>query len=390
MRASRSHREVLKPHPDKHAVRVGFIADRVYPFYTGGYEYLIYNLATRLSHNWDVSVYTSMDDNEMELNGATFKRISKRYRYTNSTGNHNIYDAIRFLINLRKSAEIFDSNDIVMMNSIPYLGYGNFLHRINATKISLFHEAWFDYLKEMNFFSRSIIRHEILKIVRQSDSLIANSSATRNSLLNNYNAKKVNIIPTGIDASGIDCVPREKKFDIIYLGRLARIKHVDHIIKAAGILVHDLPDIRIAIVGEGEDRQRLEAMVRDLNMSKNVLLYGRVNDKDKYELLKSSRLFVLPSEREGFSVSTLEAMCCGAVPIVAEPKYSEVFGTSDFVKNGFTGLYYAHANILDLRDKIMSLMNDSILYDSLRKNAIDTAKQYDWSIIISNYESVMN
>lgn len=372
-------------------VKLGFISDRVHPFYTGGYEYLIYNLATRLSGKWDVSVYTSMDDDEKELGGAVFKKISKRHRYTNFKGNHNLPDAIRFLLSLKENVKIFNKNDIIVMNSIPYLGYGNILSRINARRISLFHEAWFYYLSEMNFVSRGVIRHEISKIVSESDSLVATSSATQNSLINNYNAKRVNMIPNGIDIGNIDCTPRrEARFDIIYLGRLASIKHVDHIIKTAGILTHELPDIQIAIVGDGEERQKLETMVRDLDLSKNVLMYGKVNERDKYELLKSSRIFVLPSEREGFSISTLEAMCCGAVPIVAEPKYSEVFGASDFVENRTTGLYYRYGNTLELRDRIISLMKDEAFYNSLRKNMINKAKEYDWNVIINKYESMLN
>ena len=371
-------------------VKLGIITDRVHPFYTGGYEYLVYNLATRLPRNWDVNVYTSMDESEVALGGAKFKKISKRYRYTNSKGSHNVYDAVRFLVNVRKNIDTLNENDVIIMNSIPYLWYGNILRNINARKISLFHEAWFDYLREVSFISRITIHHEISKIVNNSDLLITVSSPTEDSLLHNYKAKKVVRIPIGIDTTSIDCTPKEKKLDIIYIGRLAKIKHVDHIIRAAKTLISYVPNIKIGIVGDGEGREMIEAMIKDLDFSKNILLYGKVNESEKYELLKASRIYVMPSEREGFSISTLEAMCCGAVPIVAEPHYKEVFGSSDFVKNKITGLYYGYGNILELRDKIMSLMKDDVLYNALRMNAINTAKQYDWNIVIQMYESAIN
>ncbi|MCW6158000.1 MAG: glycosyltransferase family 4 protein [Thermoplasmatales archaeon] len=371
-------------------MKLGIITDRVYPFYTGGYEYLIYNLATKFSRDWDVTVYSSMDDSEAEIGGAKFKKISNCYRYTNSKGNHNVYGAVRFLLNLRKNIETFNENDIIIMNSIPYLGYGNILRKLKVRRISLFHEAWFDYLTEMNFISRTAIHHEISKIVNNSNLLIAVSHATEDSLLHNYKAKNVSRIPIGIETKSIDCTPKEKKLDIVYIGRLAKIKHVDHIISAAKMLVSYLPDIRIGIAGDGEDQEMIEAMVKGLNLSKNISLYGRVNETEKYELLKSGKIFVLPSEREGFSISTLEAMCCGAVPIVAEPHYKEVFGSSDFVKNEMTGLYYRYGNIVELMDKIKTLMKDNDLYNKLRMNAINTAKQYDWNIVIKMYENAIN
>lgn len=370
-------------------MKIAFIIDRVYPVYTGGYEYLAYNLSQGLSIYYDVTVFTSMDDDFQKIGNVKYIKISKKYKYLNSKGIHNFRDSIKFVSNILSNINRFDNYDIIILNTIPYFLFGNVLSKIKAKKISIFHEAWYDYLNNKNMFFRYALKHEIKSIVNQSNAIIAVSSQTENSLLKNYNAKNVYRIPIGINTYN----KNEKfnvKYDIIYLGRLANIKHIDDLIKSLKYVVNDFPNIRVAIAGDGDERQKLMNLADDLGLNKNISFLGSIREDEKYQLLMSSKIFVLPSEREGFSISTLEAMYCGAVPIIAKPEYDEVFGTSDFVINNVTGLYFELRNIHDLKDKILYLLKNDDVYNKLRVNSINTAMQYDWKNIIKMYNNVLN
>ncbi|MGC8622192.1 MAG: glycosyltransferase family 4 protein, partial [Caldisphaera sp.] len=322
---------------------------------------------------------------------VNFIKISEHYKYVNSKDVHNIMDGLRFLNNLRKNIEEFNENDVIIMNTIPYFGYGRILRKIKTKKISIFHEAWYDYLNEYNFFFRHMLRREISNIVKASNLIIARSNPTSKSLVNNYGALNVRIIPDGIDLEMIDSVHKySNEFDIVYLGRLAAIKHVDHLIKAVNLVKEQIPSIKVGIVGHGENLEDLKKLVNNLNLQNNVIFLGRVNELDKYRILKSSKIFVLPSEREGFSISTLEAMSCGAVPIVAKPKYDEVFGTSDFVEDEQTGLYYNYGNIIALKEKLIKLLTDENLYNFLKINGKLKARNYDWNKIVDEYDKAIS
>ena len=371
-------------------MRVAIITDRIYPFYLGGYEYLFYNLSVRLPAPFEVSVYTSMDVAEKTVGNARYFRISKKYKYTNSKGNHRILDSLKFLMNLRRSVEELGEYDIVIMNTIPYLGYGWVLSKMKSKRIAIFLETWYEYLKEMNIFLRVGLLHEIRRIVENSDSIVAISSTTERSLKENYDARDVSRIPIGIDTDTIDTIKEGEKYDISYVGRLVKIKHVDDIIRACKIVVRNFPHIKIAIGGEGEYKKRIERIVETLNLEENVSFMGRMSEEEKYRMLKSSRIFVLPSEREGFSVSTLEAMYCGAVPVIAEPKYQEVFGSSDFVTDRKTGLYYHLGDTDDLAKKIIVLLRDDELFSKMRYDGMKIAGTYGWTSVLKEYMDTIN
>lgn len=369
-------------------MKIAFICDRVNPIYYGGYEYLIYNLAQKMSEHHEVTIFTSMNEDFIHINKVEYVGIAKKYRYVNSNGSHNLRDSIRFVISLYKNLDKLEHYDIVIINTIPYFLYGFLMKKIKIKKISIFHEAWYDYLKELNPILRYLLPIEIEKIVKQSNLIVAISSKTKNSLIKNYKAKNVVTIPIGFEAESIED-EAEYKYDIIYLGRLASIKHIETLINSVNLVKQVIPNIRVAIGGVGDQFDRLVTLSIKLNLEKNISFLGKFKDADKFKLLRSSKIFVLPSEREGYSIATLEAMHCGAVPIVSKPKYDEVFGCSDFVINNVTGLYFNLGNIVDLKEKILYLLFNSEIFNIIKLNAQEMSKQYSWKSIMDKYEEVL-
>ena len=162
-----------------------------------------------------------------------------------------------------------------------------------------------------------------------------------------------------------------KPYNITYIGRLEHIKGVNLLIGAfaAVCLEHD---IRLSIVGDGTERDKLEALVRNLNIEDKVTFYGQQIDIHPY--LSDASIFVYPSTcEEVFGISIIEAMAYG-LPCIA----NNVGGIPEIIKdgeNGFLTKEPTEEQIAFLIKKVIG-MYESGEIESLSRNARDTAQRF--------------
>jgi glycosyltransferase involved in cell wall biosynthesis len=105
---------------------------------------------------------------------------------------------------------------------------------------------------------------------------------------------------------------------------------------------------------------------------------GYLVNEEKDRIYKHSKIFIMPSEREGFSIATLEAMAYAVVPVVAEPKFKELFGIGQYLKDGYNGFTYPVGKLEQLVQVIERLIDNRTLFEMLSKNAQDTSSCYTW------------
>jgi len=106
----------------------------------------------------------------------------------------------------------------------------------------------------------------------------------------------------------------EGKCVLLTVGRMdtrERYKGHDMVIGAISELVAKGHDIAYVVVGEGDDRSRLEALARERGVAERVRFLGTVGRQDLIEAYRMSDLFVMPSTGEGFGIAFLEAMASG-------------------------------------------------------------------------------
>ncbi|MBZ7953624.1 glycosyltransferase family 4 protein [Campylobacter sp. W0018] len=104
---------------------------------------------------------------------------------------------------------------------------------------------------------------------------------------------------------------------------------------------------------------------------------------DIVELLQNCDIFVLPSYKEGFPVSVLEAKACGKAIVV-----SDCEGCVEAISNAYDGLWFQTGNAKDLSDKIELLLSDEKLRDNLGANAAKDALKYDENTIAQHYLAI--
>ena len=158
-----------------------------------------------------------------------------------------------------------------------------------------------------------------------------------------------------------------------YFGRLKKYKGVDQFIRAAALVRASHPELRVVIVGEGDDRPRLERVTAELGLQQIVIFTGYVPEKRKVELLQEMWFGVTTSSKEGWGLTVLESNACGT-PVIA----SDVPGLRDAVNDGETGLLYRHGDVEDLAGKIRMLLDDPAQRRRLSDNALAWAGEFDW------------
>jgi len=179
-----------------------------------------------------------------------------------------------------------------------------------------------------------------------------------------------------------------KSYDIIFVGRLEKAKGVDVLLRAIQLLEKNRSlNLKVAIVGDGSQRDYLKNMVRDLEIKSKVEFLGVREDVS--ELMRSSKIFVLPSRWEGLPMVILEAMA-NKVPIIA----SAVGGIPEVISDGIHGLLIEPDNWDVLASRIELLLNDASLRKKLSENAFERVLS-DYSIkeycknMLKLYEEVL-
>ena len=168
------------------------------------------------------------------------------------------------------------------------------------------------------------------------------------------------------------------------VGRLLKGKRVDVLLQAAALLKKEVPDVSVAIIGDGPERAHLEAVVSKEGIERNVRFFGFLeHDRDVIAIMKASRICIHPSIQEGgSSIISLEANCSG-LPVIA---VNHKLGISkELIRSGYNG-YFVDLTPEDIARQAMVVLRDSGLRETLRTNAIEFSKDFDWEYVASQTE----
>ena len=225
-------------------------------------------------------------------------------------------------------------------------------------------------------------------IYRKANLVIAVSNSVKKFLNKKIigDKDKVVVIPNAVEISAdepkIIHGPSHDKAGLLIgtIGALNRQKGQIYLIRAMQLIVQSLPKSKLEIIGEGPDKEVLEAEIKRLGLEAKIQLLGRREKVEK--IINDWDLFILPSLSETFGLSLLEAMEAG-IPLVA----TSVGGVPEIVKNGQTGVLVPPADSEQLAKAILWLLAEKKEREKLAKAAFSALKKrYDWSRIINIIE----
>jgi 1,2-diacylglycerol 3-alpha-glucosyltransferase len=228
---------------------------------------------------------------------------------------------------------------------------------------------------------KEVIDRWLGEFMQQCQHIIVPSESIRVLLAELYGVdERVTVIPTGIDlkpyeTAGERDIRQERGWGndkvLISVGRLAKEKNWHTLVEAFALVCQDIPDARLIILGDGEERQSLKKQARQLGIADRVELPGTVPFTHVPDYLFATDLFCFASTTETQGLVTLEAMAAD-LPVVAVA----ASGTSDVIRHEKEGLLTDN-DPQALAQAIIRVLREDALRDSLRQAARKQAQSYD-------------
>lgn len=155
-------------------------------------------------------------------------------------------------------------------------------------------------------------------------------------------------------------------YDAIFLGRIAYPKNPQRLIRVARLVVREIPDFKLVIVGSGDQLEEIKSLVREYGIQNNIDFKGFMSNP--YKILCDSKVMIMTSDWEGTPMVALEAMAIG-IPIVSTP----TDGMNDVVKNGYNG--FLSFDEKELSQYISKIVTNDDLRSKLSKHQVIESNQ---------------
>jgi len=207
------------------------------------------------------------------------------------------------------------------------------------------------------------------------DRIVVLSERARNSF-NNY--PKVSVIPNAVPFEG----KQESQLidnQILIVGRLSTEKGLERLIPLGIHLRGNFPEWKIVVVGDGEERGKLESLIEEVNLTDTIKLMGMSADVQNYYL--QSSIYIMTSHYEAFPMVLIEAQSFG-LPIVA---FDCPEGPSQIIVNEENGYLVKDDQIKDFIYKVSLLIEDESLRKRFGKNGKLNSLKYSKENILMGW-----
>jgi glycosyltransferase involved in cell wall biosynthesis len=263
----------------------------------------------------------------------------------------------------------------------------------NHTRYDLLAQAYLPILPET--IGEAALKAYLSPFYRACDLVIVPSPSMRQVMEQHFGLiSPVEVIPNGLDLTpyraDIQSVDRSQfgfsANDVIsiYVGRVSPEKNLSLLIRAFYGVAMTYDHVRLLVVGDGPERENLEAQVKHMNIGSKVFFTGMVDYKEIPSYLASSDIFVTPSSAETFGLSTVEAMAAGLPTLGIDAP-----GTGDIIEDGITGLVTSD-DLAVFTAKLVLLSTNHELRRVMGKQAFQASKKYDIQtttrILIQHYQ----
>lgn len=199
---------------------------------------------------------------------------------------------------------------------------------------------------------------------------------------NNVSDKKITIVNNSIDFSYVSNARKNKvKIDndyrtLIFCSRLYKNKAINFLIDGCEIVKKSIPKLKLVIIGDGPEKKMLNTLAKNKSWIK---VKGALYDREKARNLVMGDLMLLPSH---VGLSILDGFAAG-LPIVVSDFKNHCPEISYF-ENNVNGIM-TKKNLNDFSEKIIFLLSNSKILQSMKQEAIKTSKKYTVEIMAKNF-----
>lgn len=218
-----------------------------------------------------------------------------------------------------------------------------------------------------------------------ADSILAVSDQTKEKLLRikKVDGKKVQAVYCGVNYREIRDISEKysdekgKMYDAVYMKRLNHGKGVFDLLEIWRLVCKEKPDAKLVVIGDGPDDvvREIRSIIDRNGLQENIILKGVVYDfEEKFRILNSSRLFVLPSHEENWAIVIGEAMAI-ELPVLAydlreiHPIWQD---NVEWIKLG---------DVTGFSVRILDYLRDDEIRHNLSEGSLRFIRKYDWNEI---------
>jgi phosphatidylinositol alpha-1,6-mannosyltransferase len=346
----------------------------------GGMQVLMTDIANHLSKHGPVKVYA-----EDKPNADVFDKTQK-YEIERIKG-------FKFIRKFRKANQIHDFFNQNKNIAALISDHWKSLEKLSKNLCNSVPTLCLIHGKEINHPIKSPLNIRMINSLSKAKFIIANSNSTKLlAIEKGLNEAKIKIIHPGIDLNNSETFDDEAAHNIygkaypkiITVCRLVKNKGIDQTLLALKNFENKFPDFRYIVIGDGEQKRKLEQITHNLNLNKNIIFLSETNQALKNSLLKNSNIFIMPSIHlgkfiEGFGISFLEAAKYG-IPSIG----GIAGGASDIIKHKETGLLCDGENHSEIYKSLTQIMENNN-YKIMGEKAKLFSEQFSWDLQIKKY-----
>ena len=356
------------------------VSTRNFPPDIGGIQNLMEGLSNALLNHGPVKVCAdSFEDCESydEISKLNIQRISgfkifKKYRKANLV------------------KDFINSNNL----RAAFFDHWKSIENIDVSALKKTRTFCLIHSKEINHPIGSLLNKRVVNALGKANFVIANSNFTKKLIeklgFNKNNVKIINpgcnypYIVTGNSKNFAKNIYGDAFPKLITVSRLDKRKSHQNVLMTIKNLLPKFPKLKYVSVGDGDEKDNLEKLKTELNLTKEVTFIHRCGEQEKLALLEQSDLFVMPSvvykkSVEGFGIAFIEAASYGT------PSIGGVYGgESDAILNGETGFLCDGSDLNILYDTLLKTLENK-KYKQLGLNAFEFSKKFSWDKIIKKY-----
>ena len=356
------------------------VSTRNFPPDIGGIQNLMEGLSNALLNHGPVKVFADSfekseeydQNSKLNIQRISGFKIFKKYRKAN-------------LIK-----EFINENEL----RAAFFDHWKSIENIDSSSLGKTKSFCLIHSKEINHPLGSSLNKRMLSALNKANFVIANSQFTKNLVIKlGLRSENIKVINPGCNypikiggefkefAKSVygDSFPR-----LITISRLDGRKSHQNILMTIKNLLPKFPKLKYVSIGDGEEKNNLERLKKELGLDKEVTFIFKSNEQEKVAILEQSNLFVMPSivykkSVEGFGITYMEAACYG------KPSIGGVFGgEADAIIEGKTG-YLCDGNDLNALYETLLKVFENDNYKKLGPNALEFSKNFSWDKIVKQY-----
>ena len=321
--------------------------------------------------------------------------IIPKPNFYNEQGDRNKKEPILYLINCFLCIPYF------LKSKIWILGQWPMVHILPLALLGLFFQKkiyveWWETL-EKQWLKRgiagrigNIIEYFTLRI-SSLVTFVVDCESERELLLKKNPKAKVVIVPNGVDINSFKGSSKDYKFDFVSMCRLKNHKRVDLLINATRKFIDSTGkhDIKVAIIGEGPEKEKLINLTKSLNLENNITFYGFIEDYDEaVSILLSSKIGIMTTVAGGKGSVVISELFAAELPVIAigsdegiDPRY---------IKESVNGYMTKSISAEELADLMKKIHQDEKKLFSIKDRLAAEKYNLDWNVSLKNHPAFNN